>query len=77
MALLQIPGSGELLVLFGFLISVVGLVVLVGATYWVYTDATNRGDDNAVLWAAGTAAGFFFGLLPGVLVVVIYVLTRE
>ena len=74
--LLQVPGGIELLVL-GLVFFVVSIVVLVGATYWVYTDAKERGDDNAVIWGVLTGLGFFIGLIPGVLVVVVYVLVRE
>jgi len=74
--LLQVPGGIELLIV-GLLFFVVSIVILVGATYWVYTDAKERGDDRAVIWALLTALGFFIGLIPGVLVVVVYVLVRE
>ncbi|MFC7020831.1 MULTISPECIES: hypothetical protein [Haloarcula] len=69
--LLQIPGAIELfIVLFIFL---VGLAILVGASYWVYSDASKRGNDNAVIWAIATGFGFFLGLLPGLLVIILYV----
>ena len=71
---LQVPGAAELvIVLFIFLI---GLVLLVGASYWVYSDAKKRGNDNALIWGLGTAFGFFLGLFPGLLVVGIYFVTR-
>ncbi|MDS0283241.1 hypothetical protein [Haloarcula onubensis] len=72
--LLQVPGGPELFII--GLILLVGLVVFVAglaATYWVYSDAKQRGNDNAVLWGVLTLLGFFIGLVPGVLVVVIYV----
>lgn len=74
--LLQMPGGIELLIV-GLIFFVLSVVILVGATYWVYTDAQERGNDNAVIWALLTALGFFIGLIPGVLVVVVYVLVRE
>ncbi|MBX0294296.1 hypothetical protein [Haloarcula nitratireducens] len=74
--LLQMPGAPELLII--LFIFVIGLVILVGATYWVYNDAQSRGNDNAALWAVLTALGFFIGLVPGFLVIVIYlVVGRE
>ena len=73
--LLQLPGLPELLIV--LLIFVVGLAILVGASYWVYSDAKRRGDDKAVIWGVLTALGFFVGLLPGLFVVVIYLLVRE
>lgn len=72
---LQVPGLPELLIL--LFIFVVGLAITLGAAYWVYTDAKKRGNDSAGLWAAVTAIGFFVGLLPGVIVVVVYLVTRE
>ncbi|MFC7028237.1 hypothetical protein ACFQH8_13750 [Halomicroarcula sp. GCM10025710] len=72
---LQVPGAAELvIVLFIFLI---GLVLLVGASHWVYSDAKKRGNDNALIWGLGTAFGFFLGLFPGLLVVGIYFVTRD
>ena len=71
--LLQMPGGPELFII--GLILVIGLVLFVAglvATYWVYNDAKQRGNDNAVLWGVLTLLGFFIGLVPGVLVVVIY-----
>ncbi|QIO23122.1 hypothetical protein [Haloarcula sp. JP-L23] len=68
--LLQLPGAVELLVV--LFVFVIGLVILVGASYWVYSDAKGRGNDNAVLWAVLTALGFFLGLVPGLLVLVVY-----
>jgi uncharacterized BrkB/YihY/UPF0761 family membrane protein len=73
---LQVPGGIELLII-GLVFFVLSIVVLVGATYWVYTDAKERGDDRAAIWAVLTALGFFIGLIPGILVVVVYVLVRE
>ncbi|WP_424004621.1 hypothetical protein ACOZ4I_07860 [Haloarcula salina] len=66
--------SRLLIVLFIF---VIGLAILVGASYWVYSDAKGRGDDKAVLWGVLTALGFFIGLIPGVLVLVVYLVVRE
>jgi uncharacterized BrkB/YihY/UPF0761 family membrane protein len=76
--LLQIPGGAEIVVLLLMLVFfVVGLAILIGATYWVYNDAQKRGNDNAALWAVLTALGFFIGLIPGLVVVVVYVVVRE
>jgi len=72
--LLQIPGAVELVVL--LVVFVLGLVAL-GAAYLVYSDAKGRGNDSAGLWAVLTTIGFFVGLIPGVAVVVIYLLVRE
>jgi uncharacterized BrkB/YihY/UPF0761 family membrane protein len=71
-----VPGGIELLII-GLVFFVLSIAILVGATYWVYSDANERGDDRAAIWAVLTALGFFIGLIPGVLVVVVYLLVRE
>lgn len=72
---LQVPGAPELLII--LLIFVISLAIAVGAAYWVYNDAKNRGDDRAVIWGLLTALGFFIGLFPGLLVIIVYFLVRE
>jgi len=72
---LQVPGAAELVIV--LFIFVIGLAILVGASYWVYSDAKRRGDDKAVLWGLLTALGFFIGLIPGVIVIVVYLVVRE
>ena len=70
--LLQIPGGPELIIV--LLILAVGLVVFVAslaAAYWVYTDAKNRGNENAAIWGVLTLLGFVTGFVPGVIVVVV------
>lgn len=71
---LQIPGLAELLII--FFIFALSVVVAAGAAYWVYRDATRRGRDAAGIWAAITAVGFFVGFIPGIAVIVVYLLTR-
>ena len=72
---LQVPGAVELIIV--FVIFLIGLAILIGASYWVYSDAKKRGNDNALIWGLGTAFGFFLGLFPGLLVVGIYFVTRN
>lgn len=72
---LQIPGLPELIIL--FFIFVLSVAVALGAAYWVYTDASKRGRETAGIWAALTALGFFVGFVPGVVVVVVYLITRD
>lgn len=55
--LLQVPGGTELLII--LIIALFLFVVTVGLTIWVYNDAKERGDDNAVIWAIATFAGLF------------------
>jgi hypothetical protein len=72
---LQLPGVIELVI--ALFVFVVGLAIVIGATYWVYTDAKRRRNANPGIWAAITAIGFFVGLVPGIVVVVIYLFVRE
>lgn len=68
-----IPGGPELLIVFMF--GVLGLLVPVGLAYWVYQDATARGNDDATLWALGTVlAGLFVFLVGALAVAGLYVL---
>ena len=71
-----IPGGPELLII--LLIGlVVGLLIPLALGYFVYNDATNRGDDNAALWAvvvAGLTAVTFFG---GLAALAVYIWQRD
>lgn len=65
-----LPGATELRVI------LLVLVVTILPAYWVYTDATRRGADNAVLWAVlvgGLVLTTFFG---GLLAFAAYVWQR-
>ncbi|QGA83403.1 PLDc N-terminal domain-containing protein [Halomicrobium sp. LC1Hm] len=60
--------AGFLLVFLLFGLAITALWVWV--SYWVYTDATDRGMDSATLWAVVTFVGGVIGLL-------IYILVRD
>lgn len=68
--LLQVPGGPELLVIFFIGLFVVGASL--AATYWVYRDATSRGNDSAAIWAVVTLLGFVVLGPFGVVVLGIY-----
>jgi len=53
----------------GMLVPLIGLAISIGIAYWIYKDATRRGDKNAVLWAV---LGFFLSILG----LIIYVVAR-
>lgn len=75
-----VPGGVELLIIIlVFLVVFVlfGLVVPLGVGYWIYRDATRHDNDDAVLWAAGTAALFYAGVIPGVIALGAYLYTRK
>lgn len=71
--LFPIPGALELLVFFLFII--VPILFLIGR--WVYHDATARGSEWAWQWGVGIAILFLFGLIPGVLGLIIYLFFRD
>ncbi|ESP88945.1 hypothetical protein [Candidatus Halobonum tyrrellensis] len=75
MALLfgAIPGGPELLIV--LLVGILFLLVPIGLAYWVYQDATGRGNDRATLWAIGVViAGLVAPLVGAVAVLALYVL---
>jgi hypothetical protein len=69
---LQVPGGPELLILVVVVLVVFGLV-----GRWVYRDAKSRGMDWAWQWGVGVGLLFLFGLVPGLLGVLIYVSVRD
>lgn len=66
-----VPGAVEL----GIIILVV-LLLAAFAGRWVYRDAKQRGSDLAWQWAVGITILFLFGLVPGLLGIIIYLLIR-
>ena len=66
-----LPGGPEILII---LFVILIIVVLVGR--WVYRDAKARGSKWAWQWGVGISVLFFFGLVPGLLGLVIYLLLR-
>ena len=72
-----VPGGPELLIMFLLIGLVIGLLIPLALGYFVYNDATNRGGDNAALWAvvvAGLTAVTFFG---GLVALAIYFWQRD
>ena len=53
----------------GLLVPLIMLAISIGIAWWIFKDATRRGDKNAVLWAV---LGFFLSLLG----LVIYLVAR-
>ena len=69
-------GGPELLIIgFVLLLLVFGLIIPIGIAYWVYRDASARGNDDATLWAVATVlAGLFVTVFGAVAVAVLYLL---
>jgi hypothetical protein len=60
----------------GYLVIFIIFLVILYIARWVYRDATARGSDWAWQWAFVTAIAFFAGIVPGVVVFVIYYYLR-
>lgn len=70
-----VPGGPEL-----FIVGLLGLLLLVAPfvlAYWVYRDASARGDENAALWALATGGLTFLTFFGGFLALAIYIWDRE
>lgn len=67
-----VPSGPELLIL-GLILLVVPFVM----AYWVYNDATRRGDDNAALWALAVGVLAILTLVGGVLALAVYLWQRD
>lgn len=66
------PG-GPMLLILGLLFVIVPFVL----AYWVYTDAEQRGNENAALWAVGVGGLTFLTFFGGLLALVVYIWDRE
>ena len=64
----------ELLILSIVLVLVLFLLVPFGLSYWVYTDAAQRGRDNAALWAVVVFGLTVTTLIGGLVAVGVYIL---
>lgn len=65
-----VPGGPELLVIF-----LIGLIVVAIPAYFVYNDATKRGNENALLWTLATiVGGLLLNLVGALLVVILYLI---
>lgn len=64
---------------FGFDLFSAGLIALILAVvlgYWVYTDATKRGNDNAMLWALVVGILTLLTIVGGLIGLAVYVWKR-
>ena len=68
----SIPGGPELLI-----ILLIGLLIPLVLGYFVYNDATARGDDNAALWAVVVAGLTAVTFLGGLIALAIYFWQRD
>jgi len=70
-----VPGGPELIII--GLIVLLLLVVPFVLAYWVYTDATRRGNDNAALWALAVGGLTILTFFGGLLAFAVYIWDRE
>jgi hypothetical protein len=66
-----VPGGPELIIV--LLVFVVPLAM----AYWVYTDATKRGNDKAALWAIGVGVLTLLTFFGGIIAFVVYLWDRD
>ncbi|SFR99462.1 hypothetical protein SAMN05216559_2212 [Halomicrobium zhouii] len=66
-----LPGATELLI-----VGVFFLVVPFAMSYWVYTDAEARGDDDGALWALAVGGLTYLTFFGGFLALAVYVWQR-
>jgi len=69
---LGIPGGPELLIV-ALLLVILPFVM----AYWVFTDAEERGDENAALWALAVGSLTFLTFFGGFLALAVYIWQRE
>lgn len=60
----------------GYLIIILTIFVILYVSRWVYQDADSRGSDWAWQWAFITAIALFAGIVPGIVVLLIYYYIR-
>lgn len=71
------PGMGPMFGgIFGLLGTLLLLVVAFLVGRWVYRDAQGR-DMNETLWGLGTGIAILIGLIPGLVVFVVYYVLRD
>lgn len=73
MVLLQlgIPGTTEFLI-----VGVFFLILPFAMSYWVYTDAERRGNDDGALWALAVGGLTYLTFFGGFLALAVYVWQR-
>lgn len=63
-----------------FMILIILILVLIipfYLAYWIYKDATKRGNDEAVLWALAAGLLTLFTFIGGFVVLTVYILQRD
>jgi len=60
----------------GFVLFVIAVVLYYFVARYVYRDANSR-NMNGTLWGIVTFLALFVGLLPGVVVIVVYLVVRD
>lgn len=68
-----VPGGASMLIV----LLVAATLIAYRLASMVYNDAEERGDEYALGWALATALGIYLVLIPGLIVMLLYVLQRN
>jgi len=71
--LTSIPGGPEMLVL---VLMALFATLFIGTAVWLHRDADARGARHPTLWAIGIPLGLIFYIIPGVILLAIYLFSR-
>lgn len=67
-----VPGGPELLIIF-----LIAIIIPFALAYYVYTDAKDRGNDDAALWAVVVGVATALTFVGGLVALVVYVWQRD
>lgn len=68
-----VPGGASMLIVLLFAATLIAYRL----ASIVYTDAQDRGHEYALVWALATALGIYLVLIPGLIVILLYMLQRN
>ena len=60
----------------GYAIIIITVFAILYVSRWVYRDAASRGSEWAWQWALITAVALFAGIVPGIVVLLVYYYVR-
>ena len=70
------PLQGGIAGIGGLILFVIVLALYYFVARYIYRDAKSRGNSNATLWGIATFIALVVGFIPGLIVIVLYLLLR-